>query len=476
LLIAVLSFVEIADVCFSISVATAATASSLLALPAGNDPPASPSSETAPQPQSGPRAALLALRRRLHNSNANTAPAPTEDNGLESVLRSYMQRAMNRDTAPASDARQTDGPAAPVESGNDPNLATILPNADESSFEEFLNNMQYSLIQSLREFNNDPTLLPVQQVATRTGNLHQGTGTRAEQSASETVAPTQSNALSDTTSDPVPSPMHVEEDHTQASTGTEPRDPVDGDTEESPSRLSFFRMYQFPARNQPPPENAPTSGDEAPPTSLIPAVIVGVRSINRDISAMNGETVAQVPFPFRDGADMQDHAMNSTAPPEAAEANGASTEPSGDPATQPPLTDTTSPDVDVPPEHRNRIVRALAALVQRDEQRARQQSEAARRAAAFVTNNYVIWVVGGNYPAGHPILTIPHLFTGELNHDDLWALAEAMGQHKPPVATKDDIAKAGLRVIKGSEIATAVERGQVHDMCLDRCLVSTKSP
>ena len=123
-------------------------------------------------------------------------------------------------------------------------------------------------------------------------------------------------------------------------------------------------------------------------------------------------------------------------------------------------------------------MRAMRALVHRDGQRARQaeaeaqaRAQAAARAAAFVTNNYVIWVVGGNYPAGHPILTIPHLFTGELNHDDLWALAEAMGQHKPPVATKDDIAKAGLKVIKGSEIESAVKTGQVHDMCLDRCLV-----
>ena len=452
----------------------------MLALPAGDNPPAAGPNEAPPEPQSGPGATLAALRRRLQNSSANSVPAPQEDNGLESVLRSYMQRAMsgNQETASTTTSatvsheqaeRQPPSnttPSASGESEQNIGLATILPDAEASSFEEFLNNMQYSLIQSLREFNNDPTL----PASRETPTVPRGSETATNRAP---VDERNSPSYVETPIQAVPSPMDVDE----GSGASAPAVPAgaDGshtevlDDEDGPPRLSFFRMFQFPARDQPPTSNTSSTGEESPPTSLIPAVIVGVRSINRDISTINGETATQAPFPFSDAADMQNQAQTEAEP---VQSNNTEVHLSENSAPDEPLVDVTDPSVNVPTEHRSRIMRALRALVQRDEQRARQQAEAARRAAAFVTHNYVIWVVGGNYPAGHPILTIPHLFTGELSHDDLWALSEALGQHKPPVATKDDIAKAGLQVIKGSDIPTAVQDGRVHEMCLDRCLVS----
>jgi hypothetical protein len=452
----------------------------LLALPAGDNPPSANPSEASTEPQSGPGATLAALRRRLQNSSANSVPTPQEDNGLESVLRSYMQRAMsgNQETSSTNtsatvsneqaERRAPNNTTSPASGEREENLglATILPNAEASSFEEFLNNMQYSLIRSLREFNNDPTLPASRETPTVPQRPETATD-RAPvdngNSSSHVESPNQA----------VPLPMDVDEG-TGVSAPALPADAEEShaevlDGEDGPPRLSFFRMFQFPARDQPPTTNTSSSGEEAPPTSLIPAVIVGVRSINRDISTINGETATQAPFPFSDAADMQNQAQNEAQP---VQSDNTGVQVPHDTAPDEPLVDVTDPSVNVPTEHRSRIMRALRALVQRDEQRARQQAEAARRAAAFVTHNYVIWVVGGNYPAGHPILTIPHLFTGELSHDDLWALSEALGQHKPPVATKDDIAKAGLQVIKGSDIPTAVQDGRVHEMCLDRCLVS----
>ena len=393
-----------------------------------------------------------------------------------------MQRAMsgNQETASTATAAtvsneqaeraapNTTTPPASGEREENPGLATILPNAEASSFEEFLNNMQYSLIQSLREFNNDPTL-PARQ---ETSSVPQGSETATDR------APEGDGTPSSSVEPPiqaVPLPMDIDEG-TGESVSALPSDANEShaevmDGEEGPPRLSFFRMFQFPARDQPPTTNTSSRDEEAPPTSLIPAVIVGVRSINRDISTINGESAAQAPFPFSDAADMQNQAQNEAEP---VRPGSTAAQASSETAPEEPLVDVTDPSVNVPTEHRSRIMRALRALVQRDEQRARQQAEAARRAAAFITHNYVIWVVGGNYPAGHPILTIPHLFTGELSHDDLWALSEALGQHKPPVATKADIAKAGLRVIKGSDVPTAVREGRVHEMCLDRCLVSLR--
>jgi hypothetical protein len=47
-----------------------------------------------------------------------------------------------------------------------------------------------------------------------------------------------------------------------------------------------------------------------------------------------------------------------------------------------------------------------------------------------------------------------------------------MGPVKPPVATKDDIENSGLSVIDGSEVSLRAEKGEILDICLDRCLVS----
>jgi hypothetical protein len=83
----------------------------------------------------------------------------------------------------------------------------------------------------------------------------------------------------------------------------------------------------------------------------------------------------------------------------------------------------------------------------------------------------VLWVVGGLYSNDHPILAVPGLFGGQLDHDDLWALAELMGQVKPPTATTADIADSGLEVIKGSMVKTYCEQGKVLENSSERCMV-----
>lgn len=62
----------------------------------------------------------------------------------------------------------------------------------------------------------------------------------------------------------------------------------------------------------------------------------------------------------------------------------------------------------------------------------------------------------------HP-LTSPHL----LNR----ALAEIIGNVKPPTATAEEISKAALEVIRGSQIADRVAAGQVIASSADRCAI-----
>jgi hypothetical protein len=51
------------------------------------------------------------------------------------------------------------------------------------------------------------------------------------------------------------------------------------------------------------------------------------------------------------------------------------------------------------------------------------------------------------------------------------ALAEIIGNHKPPTATAEDISKAALEVIRGSQIADWVATGRVIASSADRCAI-----
>lgn len=51
-------------------------------------------------------------------------------------------------------------------------------------------------------------------------------------------------------------------------------------------------------------------------------------------------------------------------------------------------------------------------------------------------------------------------------------LADLLGQVKPPTATKEDIDKSGLAIIKASELLQHEKDGKVASNCLDRvCFV-----
>ena len=50
-------------------------------------------------------------------------------------------------------------------------------------------------------------------------------------------------------------------------------------------------------------------------------------------------------------------------------------------------------------------------------------------------------------------------------------IGELMGQVKPPVASQEEIERAGLKVVFGKDIADMGGKGEILDICVDRCLV-----
>ncbi|GJE91812.1 hypothetical protein PsYK624_079630 [Phanerochaete sordida] len=98
----------------------------------------------------------------------------------------------------------------------------------------------------------------------------------------------------------------------------------------------------------------------------------------------------------------------------------------------------------------------------------RRGSRTRRNADGSGSRTFLIYVIGGYYPPNH------HMVTGSANLDSyeaLWELAELLGQVKPPTATREDIDKSGLQIIKASDLPRLEAEGRVASNCVDRCLV-----
>ena len=75
--------------------------------------------------------------------------------------------------------------------------------------------------------------------------------------------------------------------------------------------------------------------------------------------------------------------------------------------------------------------------------------------------SWIIYVLGGNYPEDHPILTTPSLFTDNPTYEDMLLLQSLLGPAKPVVAQQEDLDAAhGLFSIELS--GNAVEAHEMH--------------
>jgi hypothetical protein len=82
---------------------------------------------------------------------------------------------------------------------------------------------------------------------------------------------------------------------------------------------------------------------------------------------------------------------------------------------------------------------------------------------------FLIYLIGGYYPPNHSIV-LGNPADLE-SFEALSELAELLGQVKPPTASKEDIEKSGLQVIKAVLVGQYEREGKITSNCADRCLI-----
>ncbi|KZF25397.1 hypothetical protein L228DRAFT_265866 [Xylona heveae TC161] len=90
--------------------------------------------------------------------------------------------------------------------------------------------------------------------------------------------------------------------------------------------------------------------------------------------------------------------------------------------------------------------------------------------------SWIIYVLGGSYPEGHPILTTPSLFTDNPTYEDMLMLSSLLGPAKPPVASREAVASAPgvYRVANDAGLLVAVSVNGTDRIEIapgERCLV-----
>lgn len=239
---------------------------------------------------------------------------------------------------------------------------------------------------------------------------------------------------------------------------------VSGGADGVPRRLNFFRAHLFPTVH----ENG-SSADSTEDDAIVPSIFVGVRSIAHNPTLTTEDLVAHPSFPFMDGQVPEEGA---SAAPEAT----TTTAPLSDDAhnfdrdLEQELAPAPSPSLSTASNPRRTLRNVLERL-------AGTTPAPPRTRPALPMNTYLIYVIGGNYPRSHPVLSIPALVSGgPLSAEDLQLVSELLGPAKPPTVTQDEIDAAGLKVLQGSELRDAQERGQVLESSVERCMVGMSLP
>jgi len=213
---------------------------------------------------------------------------------------------------------------------------------------------------------------------------------------------------------------------------------VTGGTDETSRRLNFFRAHTFPS--------VPAGADENDPNAVVPCIFIAVRSIRHDPTMSTEDLVRHPSFPFVDGHVPSTSGQNNES------TEGASINNTADTAS---VVSTTG----------------RRSLRQRFMDRLSTPRQPAQPTGPL--NTYLVSVIGGNYPRSHPVLAIPNLLTGgPLTDEEMQLVGDLMGPVKPPTATVDQIEKAGLKVVDGSEMADLAEKNEMLQSCVERCLVS----
>jgi hypothetical protein len=436
------------------SVAAAATATTLL----------SPESLSTQPSRSTAQSAMQTIIERLRpqrNSRTN------QNQSVEAALGDYL-RTVLRDNRRFAEAV----------AGDTPNAANV-----PAEFQDFLHTLQEDLIQAVRAYAvpdaagegeeaDDDVEVPAADIppssleeASSASSTSTATSSAATDSGTETSAHASTSATTTEPESPTIPTFHHQRG--QNLPGAHRPLGVSGGSDGTPRRLNFFRAHLFPTVHADGSVVTPNPS-EGQEEAIVPSIFVGVRSIAHSPNMTTEDLVAHPSFPFMDGQVPEDVAAAATA-------TGSS------PATSPVAMTQSLPedDHDFDRDLEQELAGAAAASSSGDAERPRRSLRtrvlerfgAARREprASPPLNTYLIYVIGGNYPRSHPVLSIPSLVSGgPLTAEDLQLLSELLGPAKPPTVTQEEIEASGLKVIKANTLTQAVQDSQVLDSSTER--------
>lgn len=393
-----------------------------------------------------------------------------------------------------------------------------------SEFTDWLNTLQGSIREAMREFVEGTTLplsrttsaqhieierpgagrrvsAPVIQRQTTLNDLVLGSdiGDRvaqdAEHSVREIANPQQSTSHQGSSSLQVPQ-FHVQAGQTPP---TQNRTGVTTDAN-GLRRLNFFRAHIFAAPDD-------------DPNTVVPCLFVGVRSTTQDPATFGengghpfGDLPQHMPSSPNGGPEVDPAQAQAQAPP-ISTAGNEGTSPEGEllPTVyrsrpgRVPLAPSSTPNIRARPTYdRSLLEQAPSSPNGGPERPSRIETLRSRLLALSPFSShqrpsdiptevdldvrpeepepqatFIMYVIGGNFPRNHPVLRIPGLITGEpLSDEEMVLMGELMGEVKPPTATAEEVEKSGLKVVKGNAIMALVEKKEVIDSSADRCLVS----
>ncbi|WVQ95227.1 hypothetical protein IAU59_002322 [Kwoniella sp. CBS 9459] len=470
-----------------LTVAAAATATTLLT-------PEQPPFPSTPE-RSPAASALESIVNRLRPSRPNRSQT------VEAALSSYLRTALNSST---NTQAEQDGHTN--NNNNSESIPAEAANAHISDgFQRFLEGLQGDLVTAVRDFAGPVSASPTREPEDDVGEAEsfvtatEGVPTplpstpvleseasypQRVQSSAEPI-PASDVAQAEPASSSVPSfHRQLGQNLPAGSIGRSAAPEVIGGDNGTPRRLNFFRAHLFPPVPSSTSETPSTIAEEtaAAPDAMVPCIFIGVRSIRHDPSMTTEDLVQHPSFPFVDGQVPPNEPPTFSATPVASPgpASPAAVEDENDDPLN-PTTPFAMPSI-IPPARSASPASASAAgaaaqtvperrsLRERFLDRLNPQRNTPRPAGPF--NTYLVYVIGGNYPRNHPILSIPSLITGgPLTDEELALVSELMGQAKPPTVQKEDIERSGLKVVKGGDMAAENQHGRLLDVCAEKCLI-----
>ncbi|WVQ80013.1 hypothetical protein IAT38_002114 [Cryptococcus sp. DSM 104549] len=457
-----------------LTVAAAATATTLLT-PHGSRPPLP---ELPPRPS--PASALESVLNRIRPNRQQRSQQSVEaalGNYFRSVLRDNRQAEAEGqgqgdapDSGDAADGQAAEGeqpqPEGPRQSEAE---AEEADEAISNQFQQFLEDLQLDLVGAVRAFAGP--LEPEAEAGENGAGEGEGEGAGGDEESFMTAtegamsprragSPLPPGSSSDANVADAPNePPVIPSFHPQLgqNLSTDPtRVPeVTGGHDGIPRRLNFFRAHLFPAVSAitgmgPPPEN------EA--DAIVPCIFIGVRSIRHDPAMTTEDLVAHPSFPFVDG-----HVPDAEGAGGDDGGAGVGLEGMGSASGSGSAEQAPAPAPPPPAERRSLRSRLLSHLSRRSP---------SPRPVMGPLNTYLVYVIGGNYPRSHPVLSMPSLVSGgPLSDEEMALVGEMMGPAKPPTVERGDIEKSGLKVVRGAEMKELGKKGGVVDSCVERCLV-----